>query len=139
MTNFDYHSWLAQIYNWKCLLTSRSKLNSQAVLPWGNPMTILSLSPLQILTFIDFMPILLYFLELSSCLTWLNYDYPLSHLWLFRKIRHDFLWLEPDFPIKTFLKKIVKQGSMRLEPASMNFTGECANRSAMRNFTKCYS
>ena len=27
---------------------------------------------------------------------------------------------------------------MRLEPASMNITGECANHSAMRNFTKCY-
>ena len=27
---------------------------------------------------------------------------------------------------------------MRIEPAIMNFTGECANHSAIRNFIECY-
>ena len=89
------------------------------------------------MTLLDFMPILLYFLESSSCLTWLNYDYPLWSLWLLRKIKHDFLWLAPDFPIKT-LRKILQERPERLEPATLSFTGKCVNQWAMRNFNKCW-
>ena len=39
--------------------------------------------------------------------------------------------------LQNIFEKMSKQGPMRLEPASMNFTSKCANRSAMRNFTKC--